>query len=104
MIKAILFDLDGVLIETEKEISVEGARKVLGCAVGVDVVDNPAEKVYPMPINAAWKFNLEVGRIRQNLVFGAHGLEFFLSGDQLLRGAALNAVQIAEELVAKNIL
>ena len=48
-----------------------------------------------MPLNASEKFDVEVGRIRQNLVFGDNGLEFFVSGDQLLKGAALNAVQIA---------
>lgn len=90
---------ESIVIETEKEISADGARSVLASAVGVDVVDNPAEKIYPMPLNAAGKFNVEVGRIRQNLVFGKHGLEFFVSGDQLLRGAALNAVEIAKLFV-----
>jgi aspartate-semialdehyde dehydrogenase len=49
-----------------------------------------------MPLNATGKYDVEVGRIRQSLIFGEKGLEFFLSGDQLLRGAALNAVLIAE--------
>jgi len=50
-------------------------------------------------MNASEKFDVEVGRIRQNLIFGEHGLEFFVSGDQLLKGAALNAVQIGELIV-----
>lgn len=90
---------EAIVIETEKVISAEAAREVLGRAVGVEVVDDPEEKLYPMPINAAGKFAVEVGRIRQNLVFGDHGLEFFVSGDQLLRGAALNAVEIAKLFV-----
>jgi aspartate-semialdehyde dehydrogenase len=59
-------------------------------------VDDPAEKIYPMPLNATGEFDVEVGRVRQNLVFGKRGLDLFLCGDQLLKGAALNAVQIAE--------
>ena len=55
--------------------------------------------VYPMPLTATEKFDVEVGRIRQNLVFGERGLEFFVCGDQLLKGAALNAVEIAEVVV-----
>ena len=63
------------------------------------VVDDPAKLLYPMPINATGADDVEVGRIRQSIVFGDHGLDFFVSGDQLLRGAALNAVLIAEEVV-----
>ena len=54
-----------------------------------------------MPRNVSEKWDVEVGRIRKNLVFGDNGLEFFVSGDQLLKGAALNAVQIAEIFVEK---
>lgn len=49
-----------------------------------------------MPMNATGEDDVEVGRVRRNLIFGDHGLDFFVSGDQLLRGAALNAVLIAE--------
>jgi len=52
-----------------------------------------------MPQNAAGKYNVEVGRIRKNLVFGDYGVELFVSGDQLLRGAALNAVEILQECI-----
>ncbi len=87
---------ESIVIETEKPITPEAARAILQKSPGVEVVDDPANKRYPMPLNAARKFNVEVGRIRQNLVFGDHGLEFFVCGDQLLKGAALNAVQIAQ--------
>lgn len=90
---------EAIVIETEKPISAERAREILSASPGVEVVDEPAEKRYPMPLNASGKFNVEVGRIRQNLVFGEHGLEFFVCGDQLLKGAALNAVQIAKLFV-----
>lgn len=86
---------ESIVIETEKPATVEGAREVLSNAHGVDLVDDVSKNIYPMPINAAGKFNVEVGRIRQSLIFGDHGLELFVSGDQLLRGAALNAVEIA---------
>ncbi len=87
---------ESIVIETEKPVTVEEARKVLEEADGVEVIDDPAAGKYPMPLNASGKHAVEVGRIRQNLVFGDHGLEFFISGDQLLKGAALNAVQIAK--------
>lgn len=87
---------ESIVIETQKPITAEGAREILEQSNGVEVVDDTSTNKYPMPINAANKFNVEVGRIRNNLVFGDHGLEFFISGDQLLKGAALNAVQIAE--------
>lgn len=90
---------ESIVIETEKIISADVARKVLIEAHGVEVVDDPAASRYPMPINASGKFDVEVGRIRRNLVFGEHGLEFFVCGDQLLRGAALNAVEIAKLFV-----
>jgi aspartate-semialdehyde dehydrogenase len=54
-----------------------------------------------MPLTATGQYDVEVGRLRKSLVFGDYGLEFFVSGDQLLRGAALNAVLVAEEM-AKN--
>ncbi len=87
---------ESIVIETDKEVAPEKARQILAEAPGVEVVDEISENVYPMPVNASGKFAVEVGRIRQNLVFGNNGLEFFISGDQLLKGAALNAVQIAK--------
>jgi aspartate-semialdehyde dehydrogenase len=85
-----------IVAETEKEISREELIALLKETNGVEVKDEPEKNVYPMPLTASKKFGVEVGRIRQNLVFGNHGIEFFVSGDQLLKGAALNAVQIAE--------
>ena len=87
---------EAVTIETERPITPETARAAMAGMPGLKLVDDPANKAYPMPINATGKYDVEVGRIRQSLVFGAHGLDFFCAGDQLLKGAALNAVQIAE--------
>ena len=54
---------------------------------------------YPMPKDASTKYDVQAGRIRNSLIFGSKGLELFVCGDQLLKGAALNAVQIAEEVL-----
>ncbi|MBL8700598.1 MAG: aspartate-semialdehyde dehydrogenase [Alphaproteobacteria bacterium] len=87
---------EAVTIEFEKPVTPEAARAALASAPGVKVVDDPARNLYPLPISATGKYDVEVGRIRQSLVFGDRGLDLFLAGDQLLKGAALNAVQIAE--------
>lgn len=87
-------------LEFEKEITPEEAREILGKAPGIEVRDNPAEKIYPMPIDAAGKDDVLVGRIRQDCSRNdKRGLDMFISGDQILKGAALNAVQIAELLI-----
>jgi len=90
---------ESITIETEKEIDPAAAREILSSAPGVQLIDDPDAQQYPMPLTASKKYDVEVGRIRQSLVFGSHGLDFFLCGDQLLKGAALNAVQIAEAVV-----
>lgn len=90
---------ESIVIETERPIDLKVAREVLANAPGVKLIDNPDALEYPMPINATKQWDVEVGRLRQNIVFGDHGLEFFLCGDQILKGAALNAIQIAEELI-----
>jgi aspartate-semialdehyde dehydrogenase len=90
---------ESIVVETEKPINPADVRELMAQADGVEVKDDIANNVYPMPMNASEKFDVEVGRIRQNLIFGEHGLEFFVSGDQLLKGAALNAVQIGELIV-----
>jgi len=87
---------EAITIETSEDITAEAALDVLKAAPGVKVVDNPSEKLYPMPLNASGKYDVEVGRIRPSLIFAPKGLDLFVSGDQLLRGAALNAVLIAE--------
>jgi aspartate-semialdehyde dehydrogenase len=87
-----------VTAEFEKPITPEAAREVLQKAPGLDVVDNPEKKEYPLPLYAAEKYNCQVGRIRTDCALD-NGLCFWVAGDQLLKGAALNAVQIAEELL-----
>ncbi len=89
---------EAVTIETERPVTPEAARAVLAKAPGIKVVDDPAAQRYPMPITATGQDDVEAGRIRANPVFGDRGLDLFLCGDQLLKGAALNAVQIAEQL------
>src|SRR6266516_3960340 len=83
--------------EFEKPATADAARAVLKKAPGVDVVDEPENERYPMPLFTSEKYNCEVGRIRKDCALD-NGLAFWVSGDQLLKGAALNAVQIAEEL------
>ena len=90
-----------IVVETEKPIEPAKVRALFAKTAGIIVKDDPEHNVYPMPLNASEKYDVEVGRIRQNLVFGNHGLEFFVSGDQILKGAALNAVQIAEIIVQR---
>ncbi|HLP77678.1 MAG TPA: Asd/ArgC dimerization domain-containing protein, partial [Candidatus Paceibacterota bacterium] len=87
-----------VSAEFEKPVSVEAARAVLKTAPGLDLVDEPENKKYPMPLFTSEKYNCEAGRIRKDCAMD-NGLCFWVSGDQLLKGAALNAVQIAEELI-----
>jgi aspartate-semialdehyde dehydrogenase len=92
---------ESVTIEFERPASPDAARALLAVAPGVKLVDDPANRRYPLPSTATGAYDVEVGRIRQSLAFGANGLDLFLAGDQLLKGAALNAVQIAECLRAQ---
>jgi aspartate-semialdehyde dehydrogenase len=87
-----------VTAEFEKPVTVEAALEVLKKAPGLDVVDVPAKCEYPLPLYQAEQYNCAVGRIRKDCAMD-NGLCFWVSGDQLLKGAALNAVQIAEELL-----
>ena len=84
--------------EFEKPVTVEPARKVLKQAPGLQVIDEPAKNEYPQPLFMAEQYDCAVGRIRRDCALD-NGLAFWVSGDQLLKGAALNAVQIAEELL-----
>ncbi len=86
-----------VSAEFARPVSVEEARDVLAKAPGLDLLDEPARNIYPMPLQAAGKDNCQVGRVRLDCAM-QNGLAFWVSGDQLLKGAALNAVQIAELL------
>ena len=89
---------ESVWIETEKPISVEEAQKAIASAPGCTLQDDPANLVYPMPLDTAGKDDIFVGRVRKDLADDC-GLTFWLSGDQIRKGAALNAVQIAEYLI-----
>ncbi|MEY2600022.1 MAG: hypothetical protein RLZZ244_256 [Verrucomicrobiota bacterium] len=86
-----------VSAEFERPVSVEKAREVLAQAPGLRVVDDPAQCRYPLPLHCAEQDDCEVGRIRLDCAL-ENGLAFWVAGDQLLKGAALNAVQIAERL------
>ncbi|MFC2174380.1 aspartate-semialdehyde dehydrogenase [archaeon] len=94
---------ESIVVETEKPASPEEVRDLFANTPGIVLKDSPAENVYPMPLTASNNYDVEVGRVRRNLVFGDHGIEFFVCGDQLLKGATLNAVQIAEALIEKGV-
>ena len=83
--------------EFQQPVSVDRARDVLAKFPGLELVDDPTSMMYPMPILAAGKNNCQVGRVRVDSAL-ENGLAFWVCGDQLLKGAALNAVQIAEML------
>jgi aspartate-semialdehyde dehydrogenase len=89
---------ESVWIETEKPISVEEAQKAISLADGCTLVDDPKNLVYPMPLETAGKDDVFVGRVRKD-ISDENGLTLWLSGDQIRKGAALNAVQIAEYLI-----
>lgn len=90
---------EAVWVETEAPISPEEARKAFEAAEGVVVVDNPAAREYPMPLEIAGKDPVFVGRIRKD-ISAPNGLTFWVVGDQIKKGAALNAVQIAQYMMA----
>lgn len=89
-----------VSAEFERPVTVQTAREVLAKAPGLDVLDEPSRCEYPLPLAMAERDNCAVGRLRQDCAMD-NGLCFWVSGDQLLKGAALNAVQIAELLLPK---
>ncbi len=89
---------ESVWLETERPISVEEARKAFSEAEGVVLMDEPQDKIYPMPLFMAGKDPVYVGRIRKDLTC-EQGLSFWCVSDQIRKGAALNAVQIAEWLL-----
>ena len=90
---------ESIWIETEQPISIEQAREALSNAEGVVVLDDPAQKKYPMPLDIANEDPVYVGRLRKDLTC-ANGLSFWVVGDQIKKGAALNAVQIAQYMIA----
>lgn len=89
---------ESIWVETERPVSVEEARAAFAAAEGVVLMDEPAEKVYPMPLFIAGKEPVYVGRIRKDLT-DPNSLTFWCVSDQIKKGAALNAVQIAEWLI-----
>ena len=88
-----------VSAEFLKPITVAAARAVLAQAPGLDIIDDPANQLYPQPLDVAERYNCAVGRLRMDCALD-NGLCFWVCGDQLLKGAALNAVQIAEVLLS----
>lgn len=89
---------EAIWIETEKPIEPSEARKALQSAEGIVVIDNPEKKEYPMPLPVAGKDPVYVGRIRRD-ISDDKGLSFWIVADQIKKGAALNAVQIAQWLL-----
>ena len=87
-----------VYAEFEEPVSVERAKEVLAGFQGLELVDDPSSKKYPMPLLVAGNNNCQVGRVRVDSALDS-GLAFWVCGDQLLKGAALNALQIAEKLL-----
>lgn len=89
-----------VSAEFERPVSIAAAREILSKAPGLRVVDEPTRHGYPVPLQVAGQDDCEIGRLRVDCALD-NGLSFWICGDQLLKGAALNAVQIAELLVEK---
>ena len=90
---------ESVNVEFADEVSVEAAKKALAAFPGVTMRDDPAEMEYPMPLETSGKNDVEVGRLRRDESI-EHGLNFWVCGDQIRKGAALNALQIAEYMIA----
>lgn len=89
---------ESVWFETEQPVSVAQIREALVAAPGVTLVDDPQNYVYPMPLESAGKDDVYVGRVRKDLA-DDNGNTLWLTGDQIRKGAALNAIQIGEYLV-----
>ena len=93
---------EAIHIEFDSEVSPDRAREVLGTQPGISIVDDPLSNVYPMPIDAADTDDVLVGRIRKD-VSNPNGLALWAVCDNLRKGAALNAIQIAEEMMRRDI-
>ncbi|MBN2157762.1 MAG: aspartate-semialdehyde dehydrogenase [Spirochaetes bacterium] len=94
---------ESVNIETEKKISPDQVRELLVKAPGVTVIDNPAKNEYPLAINAAGKDDVFVGRIREDESI-PNGINMWIVSDNIRKGAALNAIQIAEVMIQKGLI
>ena len=88
---------ESIVIEQERKVSVDEALAALAKAPGVKIVNDTARNYFPMPVDSNEQYDVLVGRVRDDLSCD-RGLALFVCGDQLLKGAALNAVQIAELL------
>ena len=99
-ISALRSHSEAVWIETEEPLDVRKVQAALAVAPGVTLKDDPEEQAYPMPLDTAGKDNVYVGRVRKDLA-NENGITLWLSGDQIKKGAALNAVQIAEYLISQ---
>ncbi len=93
---------ESINIETEKKLTAADVKKLMSSAPGVQLVDDPANLSYPMAVDCAGKFETLVGRIREDESI-ANGINLWVVADNILKGAALNAVQIAEELIKSHI-
>ncbi len=94
---------ESVNVEFESEVSEEAARKALAAFPGVVLRDNPDEMEYPMPLETSGRNDVEVGRLRKDYSI-ENGLNFWVCGDQIRKGAALNALQIAEYMIQKDMI
>ena len=101
-ISALRSHSEAVWVETEKPLTVEEVQAAIAAAPGVTLQDVPATKTYPMPLFTGGKDDVYVGRVRKDLA-NENGITLWLSGDQIKKGAALNAVQIGEYLVSKGL-
>ena len=94
---------ESIWVETERPIGIEQLQEAFSSAEGIVYMDKPEDKVYPMPLFLSGKDEVYVGRLRKDLA-NENGITFWCVGDQIKKGAALNAVQIAEYLIkVKNI-
>jgi len=93
---------EAISLETEKPISVETARRILSESPGIVVQDDPSQNIYPMPLYTSNKDEVYVGRIRKDISTD-NGIVFWVAADQIRKGAATNAIQIAEIVVDKNL-
>ena len=93
---------ESIYVETEKELTVEEIRRAIDAFTGAQVQDNPAKMEYPMPLYTSEKYDVYVGRIRKDL-FNPKAVNLWVSGDQIRKGAALNALQIAEYMIKHDI-
>ena len=101
-ISALRSHSEAVWVETEHPLSVEEVQQAIAAAPGVTLQDDPTTKTYPMPLFTGGKDDVYVGRVRKDLA-NENGITLWLSGDQIKKGAALNAVQIGEYLVSKGL-